>query len=372
MVAGGDAIGRGDDGRVVFIAGALPGETVTLEITDQRRDFSRARVVEVLDPSPFRVAAPCAELARGCGGCQWQHVTAEGQRVLKAGIITDALRRQAGVEDAPMRPTIELATTAYRTTLRAAVRDGRAAYRNLGSNDVTAVDGCLVAHPLVEDLLVNGRYGDAREVTLRCGARTGERLASPSPSHAAVDVPADVRRDHIHEVVAGRLWRISARSFFQGRPDGADALAALVTVAAGNGVSAHVVDLYSGVGLFAGVLADRGWRVTAVEGSASSVADARVNLSGAVTIVAADVTRWTAVPADLVVADPSRDGLRRAGVAVVSATGASRVVLVSCDAAAFGRDTRLLVDAGYRLTAVTPVDMFPQSFHVEIVAVFDR
>jgi 23S rRNA (uracil1939-C5)-methyltransferase len=219
---------------------------------------------------------------------------------------------------------------------------------------------------------VHGRYDGASEVVLRCGARTGERLAAPDPSDAPMQVPVDVRTDHLHEEVAGRRWRISGPSFFQSRPDGADALAALVLEAASVPSSGgRAVDLYSGVGLFAGVLAERGWAVTAVEGSASAIADAAVNLESSATVVHADVTKWTPTPAELVVADPSRDGLRRPGVAVISGTGASRVVLVSCDAAAAGRDAGLLRDAGYELAAVTPVDLFPHTAHVEVVAVYE-
>jgi 23S rRNA (uracil1939-C5)-methyltransferase len=372
MVAGGNAIARDEDGRVVFVTGGLPGERVAVEIVEARRDFSRARVVDVIDASPLRVLPPCPELANGCGACQWQHVTVAGQRELKADIVRDALRRQGRIEDPPLQPTVELPASAYRTSVRAAVVDGRAGYREGASHDVATVGSCLVAHPLVEELLVTGRYGTAREVVLRCGARTGERLAVPTPAATPIEVPPDTRREWFHEEVAGRRWRISARSFFQSRADGADALAALVLEAA-EGRHGHAVDLFSGVGVFAGVLADRGWRVTAVEGSATATGDARVNLADSeVSVITSDVNAWNPVAADVVVADPSRVGLRKEGVDVIAATGAARVVLVSCDAAALGRDARLLASAGYSLTADTPVDMFPHTFHVEAVSVFDR
>jgi 23S rRNA (uracil1939-C5)-methyltransferase len=173
-------------------------------------------------------------------------------------------------------------------------------------------------------------------------------------------------------VTAGRRWRVSASSFFQSRPDGADALAHLVARAAQCVATGSAVDLYSGVGLFAGVLADGGWSVTAVEGSAPAVVDARVNLADAATVVEADVLRWQPVAASLVVADPSRNGLGSKGVEVVVGTGAGRLVLVSCDPAALGRDAGLLLAAGFRLTSATPVDLFPHTFHVEVVSVFDR
>jgi 23S rRNA (uracil1939-C5)-methyltransferase len=374
MAAGGDAIARQDDGRVVFVTGALPGELVEVELLDERRDYARGQVVEVLDPSPARVEPPCPELAKGCGGCQWQHIDLGEQARLKAQVVADALRRIAKLEGPSLSPTVELPAEAYRTTVRTAVFRGRAGYRQARSHRVCRVETCLVTHPLVADLLVNGRYGNAREVTLRCGARTGERLAAPRPSDAELTVPADVRRDHIHEEAAGRRWRISAPSFFQARADGADALVALVSAAAGElGPPGVAVDLYSGVGLFAGALADRGWSVTAVEGSAAAVADARQNLAcDAVAVVQADVTAWSPAPADLAIADPSRSGLGRSGADAVAATGATRVVLASCDPAAFGRDAALLAAAGYTLTSITPVDLFPHTFHVEVVSVFDR
>ena len=374
VAAGGDGLAREDDGRVVFVPGALPGERVLIEVVEERRDFARARLVEVTDASPARVAPPCPEVARGCGGCAWQHVAIDAQRDLKAQIVIDALRRIAKLDDVLVSPTVELPAEGYRTTLRAAVHKGRAGYRKARSHAVRAVDSCLVTHPLVADLLVHGRYGRANEVTLRCGARTGERMAAPQPTDARIDVPADVRRDHIHEEVAGRRWRVSAQSFFQARPDGADTLVELVRAAAGDMASTGTaLDLYSGVGLFAGALADDGWSVTAVEGSSAAVADARVNLaSEAVEIVRADVAAWTPSPADLVVADPSRTGLGTAGVRTVTGAGPTRLVLVSCDPAALARDAALLVQAGYRVTSLTPVDLFPHTPHVETVTVFDR
>jgi 23S rRNA (uracil1939-C5)-methyltransferase len=176
----------------------------------------------------------------------------------------------------------------------------------------------------------------------------------------------------VHEEAAGRRWRISAGSFFQARPDGVDALAGAVLAAAGDLEPRRAVDLYAGVGVFAGVLGARGWSVTAVETNAHAVADAALNLRDVdATAVRADVTRWRPPACDLVVADPSRAGLERAGVGVVAATGACRVVLVSCDAGSLERDARLLARAGYAPTRATLVDLFPHTFHVEVVTTFD-
>lgn len=372
VVAGGDAIARADDGRIVFVSGALPDEVVRAEVFGKSRDYLRARLLDVVEGSPLRVEPPCPEVARGCGSCQWQHISTAGQRALKTGVIKDSLRRLGGVAEPILEPIISLSATGYRTTIRAAVTEGRAGYRQARHHDVVEIETCGVAHPLIEDLLVNSRFGAADEVVLRCGARTGERLVAADPPGSRITVPPDVRRDFFHEQLGDRRWRISANSFFQTRPDGAEVLISLVAAAVSGRKPGVGVDLYGGVGLFARVLADRGWSVKSVESSKVAVADAKVNLAkSGVEVVRADVNRWRGGPADLVVADPSRKGLGTRGVATVAATGASRVVLVSCDAAAFGRDTKLLSQAGYSLTSVAPIDMFPHTFHVEIVSVFD-
>ncbi len=374
MASNGEAIARDPSGKVIFIDGALPGEHVRVEILSERSKYSSGRMTELLEPSDFRREPPCPKVQRGCGGCQWQHATVAAQQQFKTDLITDAIRRLGRLDPPAPQPTVQLAAWRYRTTLRAGVVDGQAGLRQLRTNRIVTVEDCLVVHPLLEDLLVGRRYIGAEEVLLRCGARTNERLVAPRPARVKIRVPGDVRTDHLHEIAGGRLWRVSAKSFFQTRADGADALAGLVAAAAEEiGTPSTAIDLYSGVGLFAGVLADRGWSVTAVEGASSAVHDARVNLRDlGVAVVRADVTRWTPAKADLVVADPSRAGLGRGGVAVVAASGARRVVLVSCDAASLGRDAGLLREEGYRLTSVTPVDLFPHTFHVEVVTVFDK
>jgi 23S rRNA (uracil1939-C5)-methyltransferase len=384
MAAGGDGLGRDDDGRVTFVPGAITGEAVTVELEVTRRDFARGRLVEVLSPSPDRVTPPCPFVAAGCGGCDWQHVDPSAQRRLKVGIVRDALRRQARLEvDVAEGPA--LSAVGYRTTLRGRSVEGRFALRERRGHDLVAVEPCLVAHPLLGELLEVGRFPDG-EVVLRAGARTGERLVVVDGDAGSASVPPGVRvvstrelgagkRAWIHEEVAGRRFRVSARSFFQARPDGAEALVQAVATtlgAGGGGGGDHLVDLYGGVGLFAASLP--GWRsVTLVEQSPSSVADARVNLADRqARIVRADVDHWGPSRADAVVADPPRAGLGTRGVHRVAATEAPVVALVSCDPAALGRDARLLSEAGYDLSSATLVDLFPHTSHVEVVSRFVR
>lgn len=382
VVAGGDGLARDGNGRVTFVSGAVPGERVRAEVHEERRDFARATTLEVLTASPHRVAAPCPFVAAGCGGCDWQHIAPGEQHRLKAEMVRDALRRQAGVDiEVDLAPA--LPAVGYRTTTRGVALDGRFGFRHRGSHEVVQVSPCLVAHPLLDELIVDGTFPDG-EVILRVGARTGERLAVVE-SHDGVRLPGDVRvvssaelragtRAWYHEEVAGRRWRVSARSFFQARPDGAEVLIEAVRAALDGALPAdgHLVDLYGGVGLFAGSVGPVG-RVTLVESGASSVADARINLGDLqARIVKGDVGRWRPAAADAVVADPPRTGLAATGVAAVVATRATRLSLVSCDAAALGRDAKLLAAAGYRLASVTCVDLFPHTSHVEVVSRFER
>jgi 23S rRNA (uracil1939-C5)-methyltransferase len=376
MASDGRAVGRLESGKVVFVAGALPGESVLVEIGSDRARHASGRTIEVLSPAPERVAPPCPRLAEGCGGCQWQHVSPGGQRALKEGMIGESLRRIGRLDDPPLEPTVELPPWSWRTTIRAGVTDGRAALRRGHSHELVPVRGCLIAHPLLVPLLEGPRYPGASTVVLRCGAGSGERLVAGTPAAArpGFDLPEDVGDRHFREDVGGMRWRVSAASFFQSRPDGAEALARLILAAAADvGPPGRAVDAYCGVGLFGGFLARTGWSVTAVEGSRASVADARTNLAGLpADVVRGDVRSWSAPPADLVVADPSREGLGRDGVGALAAARPGRLVLISCDVASLGRDAGLLAAAGYRLVSVTPVDMFPQTWHVEVVSVFDR
>jgi 23S rRNA (uracil1939-C5)-methyltransferase len=369
VAVGGDGVARAADGKVTFVTGALPGETVLVDVTDRRSDFDRATTVEVVEASPHRTAPPCPHVARGCGGCGWQHVALDAQRAMKVELVVDALRRVARLDDPRVDPGPKLPADGFRTTIRLANGTG---FRHARSHDVVDVDSCLVAHPLLVELL-DIDFKHAKEVTLRCGARTGDQLVLTDPHRIHLDLDRSIHvgpKAWITEIVAGRQFRIGAKSFFQARPDGADALVDAVTTAVRDAPAGPMLDAYGGVGLFAATVgADRD--VTLLEWSKSSVADAPHNAPHA-QIVATDVARWKSKPATVVVADPPRTGLGADAVSVLSATGASHLALVSCDPAALARDTKLLAAAGFAHDGTTLVDLFPHTPHVEAVTRFIR
>jgi len=373
-------VARGPDGRVVFIDGALAGETVVVELSHVDKRWSRASVVHVVEAAPDRVPVDCAHQIEGCGGCDLLHVAKSAQLRLKTSMVVDQLTREGVDASAPALRSLDNDTG--RTTVRAAVHDGRAGFRVRSSHDVVVPDNCDAIDPLAEEILIDGRFPHASEITIRVGSRTGERLVVVEGSTVDISLPDDVRlisstdlangrRAWIHEEAAGRTWRVSARSFFQNRPAGADALVEEVTEMANLFCpEGSMIDAYSGVGLFAGTVGlDR--QVIAVERSQDSTADARVNLRGTgAKVMRVGVEKWRPSSASLVVADPAREGLGKAGVRTLSQCRPDVLILVSCSPSSFAKDSKHLESAGFVLDRWTVVDLFPRTSHVETVAAY--
>lgn len=373
----------GPDGRVVFVAGGFPGDRVAATVTEEHKRWRRADLVKVLAPSADRRASLCPERAAGCGGCGWMELDEPAQRAAKRQMVTDALIRLGRLKDPP--PVLDgpgLAAAGFRTTVRAVVDPGtgRAGYRQPRSHRQVTVAGCLIAHPLVEQIVVQGRFPGCSEVVVRVGEGTGEALALVTGPVAGVTVPDGVRvaaagagdagDAAIHELVAGRRWRISSGSFFQTRRDGAELLVARVAALLAGLPPGRFVDAYGGVGLLAAA-APTGSQIVSVEANPAASADAAHNLADlGAEVVCAPVERFQPSPADVVVADPARTGLEAGGVRTIAASAAAVVVLVSCDAGALGRDAGLLAAAGYRLDHCELIDLFPHTPRVEVISRF--
>jgi len=399
---GGWCVARPDDGPVVFVRHALPGETVRARVTEVTSRLARADAVEVLAPSPDRVAAPCPQAGPGrCGGCDWQHAALPAQRSLKAVVISQQLRRLAGLDRAV---TVEAlpgdeepdAGLGWRTRVQFAVRpDGVAGLRAHRSHEVIDVGECLIAHPGLTGLGVPARrWPAASSVEALVSAGSGERAVIISQGRAgpAGSVPPDLRRltpvrgrAYLSQRAAGRDWRVSAGAFWQVHPGAADALAGAVMTALEPRPGDAALDLYCGAALFAGVLAPAvgpAGTVAGVEADAAAVRDARHNLrrwpwarvhKGD---VAAVLRRGGATlpPARLVVADPPRSGLAREVIEYLGAAehGAARFAYVSCDPATLARDIGLLMARGWVLADLRAFDAFPMTHHVECVATLVR
>lgn len=386
LVAGGDALARMADGRVAFVEGGLPSEVVDVEVDLAKKDFVKARLVEVIEPSSDRVFPPCAHVADGCGGCSWQHLSPAKHLAAKAEIVRESLRRVGKIDHIEVREGGAVPIDHARTTLRmAAMPSGRLGFRRAQSNDVVGIDSCLVAHPLLQELISGARVSGAAEATLRCGADSGDRAVwlhderGGNEKKAIIEgIPDDVqvgRRSIIRESVHGVTLEVTMSSFFQSSPQAAELIVSAVNEAAGDaalsGEDGPIIDAYGGCGLFAATLVDLDVPVTLVESNKSACADARRNLRDhKARIEEIAFEQWQPTRAGLVIADPARSGLGKAGVASIAGTRAKTVVLVSCDAVAGARDIALLVEAGYECHGVEVLDVFPYTHHVELVSRF--
>jgi len=407
---GGWCVARPDQGPVVFVRHALPGERVLARITEVTSRLARAEAAEVLAASPERIAAPCPHAGPGgCGGCDWQHAALPAQRSLKAAVIRQQLRRLAGLD---REITVEALPgdhegLGWRTRVQFAVdRDGVAGLRAHRSHRVVDVGECLIAHPGITGLGVTGRrWPGATAVEALVATGSGDRAVIVSPggggrttarSVSIEEITADSvlrraghrlapmrGRGYLTQRAAGRDWRVSAGAFWQVHPGAADALAGAVLEALRPRPGDAALDLYCGAGLFAGVLAPAvgpGGTIIGVEADGPAVRDARHNLrewpwarvhKGD---VAAVLARGGLPAARLAVADPPRSGLARQAIEYLSAAqhGAGRLAYVSCDPATLARDIALLAARGWTLEGLRAFDAFPMTHHVECVAVLGR
>ncbi len=385
LVAGGDAMGRADDGRVVFATGALPGELVDVEVTETKKDFVRSRVSLVLEPSADRQVPVCAHRRAGCGGCGWMHLEVSAQLRAKSEIVRESLRRigrlDADAVDALVRVGGAVDPFGYRTTIRVVGGPDRTlGYREEGSDRIVSITSCPIAESSLSRLLSVIQLDEGAEVTLRTSVATGQLTAiwSKEHRHGVSGVPSGVHigeRAWLTERIAGVDLQVSAGSFFQSGAQGAELLVDAVDRAAPELATAgHAVDAYGGVGLFAATVMSTAGHVTVIESSKSACFDAKHNLADrSMAIVKSEVGRWRAEadrPVDVVVADPARSGLGKPGADVLTAVTPAVFVLVSCDPVSLARDVTLLAQRGYTAESVEVLDLFPNTPHVETVTRF--
>ena len=360
MAHGGRAVGR-HDGQVVFVEGAYPGESVLIEITGGGKRHLLGRALTIEEASPARVEAPCVHFG-SCGGCQWQSAAYEAQLEWKRSIVSDQLAHLGRMPEVEVRETIAPGPSyGYRNRMDFKLVNGRPALSRAASHDLVEIDRChLMVPPLEKVFHELATRPEASRVTIRAGVATGQTA-----------VMFDDETGVLEEVVGGVVFRITGRAFFQNNTAGAEVLVRLVREVLQPEDDEVLVDAYSGGGLFAATVGQRCKRVIGVESDRIAAEDFAHN-TGSRALKKPFEASGPMLPKkfDLAVVDPPRVGLGKAGVAVVAGGRPRAIAYVSCDPASFARDAQLLGERGYALAWVQPVDMFPQTFHIELVGCF--
>jgi len=397
MIYGGEALGR-HEGKVVFVSQAIAGEEVVAEIVEGKRQWARARVLEVLTPSPHRVTPRCSHYGV-CGGCHWQHIDYQAQLDYKRQIIQEQLARLGGLPDITVKPTIPSPSPwNYRNHIRFTLNEeGDLCFQAARSHRLVPIEECYLLHPLLEDILVALEMPSAEEVplpfrrlSLRAGVHTGDRMLifeakEEQAPELEVELPLScvlltargvplvlIGDGHITEVVAGREYRISAPSFFQANTEGAEALVEVVKAYLALEGDETLLDAYCGVGLLGLSLADRASRVIGIEENPFAVDDARFNARDLPNVEFIEGRVEDVMPSlegvKATILDPPRIGLHPRALSALIELSPSTIVYVSCNPSTLARDLKGLVAAGYEVVEVQPVDLFPQTYHIESVA----
>jgi tRNA/tmRNA/rRNA uracil-C5-methylase (TrmA/RlmC/RlmD family) len=347
MSNGPHGVGRLADGMVVLALGAAPNETARVEITRTHKRYLEGRVIEIVTPSPDRRAPPCTHAERGeCGGCPWQHLTTPAQQREKEAVV----RREVGrvAPQATVRPILSPADEfGYRRRARLGYRDGIIGYRYRGQRRIFELHQCPVLDPRLESSL-----DDVRKAVE--GRKSGN---------------VDILLNNLGEVVIGG----DANVFHQPSAQAEACLIECVLEAVPE-TATSVCELFAGMGTFTVPLLARGHSVVAWEGSRQTIQQLKERAPTAQTM-RSDLLRPGQVldfgRPDALVLDPPRRGAAECIAAIVSAAP-RYVCYVSCDPMTLCRDIRTLGDNGFSLQWVQPVDAFPQTHHVECVALLTR
>ncbi len=362
------------DGERLFVSGGIPGEEVRVEIVRRARGRIAARVVEVKTPSPYRVDPVCPYFG-DCSGCQWQHIRYSHQLEIKRRIVGEALVMIGGMPDVPVLPVVPSPQElGYRNHARfTSRRDGSLGFVNRDTRRFWRIDECLLMHPGINRILsqLQGHCGQTTQLSVRYGINTGQWLIQPAMK--SEDIPLESGQKHYEEALLGRRFRVASPAFFQVNTQQAERMAQLVAERLGLTGKELLVDAYAGVGTFAVLLAPRAGKVIAIEESAAANEDARINIEGLpnVELVEAKTEAVLGVlpqVPDALILDPPRSGCHPEAIEALIARPPRRLVYVSCDPEALARDLKMLVAGPFTLEEVLPVDLFPQTHHIECLA----
>lgn len=393
---GGEAMGRLEDGRAVFVAFGLPGETVRARLTEEKRGFARAKLIEVLSPSSQRITPRCVHFGV-CGGCHYQMLPYPQQLKLKETVLRDQLTRIGKIPNPPVQEMVPSPVEwNYRNHVQFHLtRDGRPGF--IAADDPQAVVPITECH-LPEDIL-NGLWPQLQfdadtpleRVSLRTGDETMLILESDSPQPPELEIEAALSVIHTHAEdsivlagervifidVLGRSFQVSADAFFQVNTRMAEKMVSYLLENLRVTTSNLFLDIYCGVGLFSAFFAPKVKQVIGIELSPAACEDFAANLHEFDNVdlyeaSAEEVLPQLKVRPDVAIVDPPRAGLDKKALDAIVKLSPKRLAYVSCDPSTLARDAARLIAGGYKLLQVTPFDLFPQTYHIECISIFER
>ncbi|HWQ45765.1 MAG TPA: class I SAM-dependent RNA methyltransferase, partial [Longilinea sp.] len=392
LIYGGNGMGRLADGRAVFVPFTLPGEKVRIRLVEQKPSFARGYLLEVLKPAANRIPPRCPHFIQ-CGGCHYQHMAYEDQLVTKKQIVEEQIHRLAGVAEPVVREIIPSPSPwNYRNTVQFHLDpQGRIGYQRPLSHQVLPITECHLPvdglNQVWPQLSFEPGLGLER-LELRQSSDEEILMVMEGEPRDLPEVNLEAPISIVHEsdgeqvVVAGleylfmdvnkRGFMVSAGSFFQVNLAQAEQMVKLVLDALQLKPAQTVMDLYAGVGLFSAFIAPSVKRLVAVEVSESACKDFAYNLDEFENVelyvgLTEEVLPSLEIKPDAVVLDPPRAGLEKLAMEALLNMKPKRIVYVSCDPSTLARDAKRLIAGGYNLEYTTPVDMFPQTFHIESV-----
>ncbi len=377
LAAGGDGVARDGEGRVVFVPRTAPGDRVRVAIGKAKASFARGEVVELVAASRSRVVPPCPHFAEGCGGCQWQHVARAAQLAAKHAIVAGALRKLDGLVIEPIADPV--APYGWRRRARFHVAGGVLGLYAAGSRKLVRLTSCgQLEHGLDRAMAV--LFGSSLpdgEVAVVRGESGEVAIGIEKPWRAAgqlvgrADIVGVIAGDVAHgepviELEPG-LWG-GPWDFAQASLAGNRALVAVARTALGAGPG-RLLELYAGAGNVTRAFRGDGWEVTPSDGALPARPPAGFEVGRADAVL--DRLAAAGRSFDAIALDPPRTGAAEAIAGIVRAAPRT-IVYVSCDPATLARDAERLVAAGYRADRAWPLDLMPQTSHVEVVLRLSR
>jgi 23S rRNA (uracil1939-C5)-methyltransferase len=397
LTYGGDAMGRLADNRAVFIPFGLPGERVSVRLTDEKKNFARGEIVEILEASPDRIDAKCKHFGE-CGGCHYQNLSYEKQLVAKTEVLIDQLKRIGKIENPPVKPMVASPNPwNYRNHVQFSLdREGKLGFQKSNSNRVIPITECHMPEAAINEFWPQLEFEpetNIERVSIRAGVDDDLLmvLESESPEPPELEIEAGISIAHVYEentvVIAGndhivirvldRDFKVSAASFFQVNTAMAEKMVEHLLANLPVSQPTTLLDVYCGVGLFSAFFAPKCGRVIGIESSESACEDFAVNLDEFDNVelyegFAEEILQHLEIQPDIILVDPPRAGLDKQVIDGIFNLSPQIIAYVSCDPSTLARDAARLINAGYKLKEVTPFDLFPQTYHIESISIFER